>query len=395
MISIVNICNSNSIEAIDNIILKLNKMMNNISLDHVNNDILNKNTNPLDYDQLIYYDDLNYYDKIFYLYNYIISKFYDNTLIDFSPIYTDIKYTNYTIFFEETDKTFNISDPYIGPTLITNFNIFDDKNEKKYFQVKYYISPTLKNIYTILNYFSKIVGDNIDTNGPFNSTETIYGLYSNYLNNNTAYNIICGLLKYITFYSSSFGLNVSPQILQKIMSNEITKVIYENIHLFMFLLINIGNTYNLSNLISGFYSKIVKQVYLLSTDYMIDPNYEVVLLPNILKFKTNTYMDEISINELIDYTKGVLKYNIQNSDYYNFSLMIDEQHSSYIELYKTLTDTNDIGITSQSYVDYYNHFFLFTFEAESIASTYLFKKSLSTNFNINSSSFKTNNTLFY
>jgi len=399
MESIINISNTEAYTSIKIIISKIKELIDE-KIKHnstIPSTLLKKINNPLNYDQFLYYSNLHYYDKIFYLYNYIITLLYDNVNIDFNSKYdSSITYNRYNIFFEEIDNTFNINNQYIGPTIKSNLNLFDSDNNKKYFKTDYYISITLNNIHSLFNYFSKVVNDPINMSGPFNTLGTIDYYINKYHNNDTQYNPIFGLLNYISKYSELLNKltqsSIDLTIYSKIINNPICKIIYDNINLFTFLLINIIDTFSLSNLINGSYSSINNQLYILSTTRYIDPNYEVVLIPNISTYLTDIYVEQISNNKIFDYFKGILKYNIDQSIYTNFSQMINDNRQSYVNLFKNLINVDDIGVNTQTYVDLYNHFQLFNFDAEVEASAYLFEKSLKTQFNVDTERYKTNYT---
>jgi hypothetical protein len=402
MISIVNLCNTTAISSINSLIVHLNTLVNNQILSKlVSNSIIIKNLNPLDYDQFIYFGDLHYYDKIFYLYNYLVSQFYDQPNIDIGPTYDPSNTTSqYTIYISETiDNTYdinNINNKFIGPTLKINFNIYDTLSTtkvKKYYRTNYFMSITLNNINAIFNYFSKVLNDPINYNISYttspavlNSLDTIFMNYNNY---NSTYLVIAGLLNYIGKY---IGL-INQTIISIINSNPITKIIFANLNLFVFLLINISNNYNLGNLVDNSYSLVNNQIYILKILKEVDPIYQAIFIPNILNYKSDTYLDQISNNDFNTYLKGILKYNINKSSYINFDQIINDQRQSYINFYKTLINVGDIGINTQSYVDYYSLIQQFVFEAENIATSTFVSKSLQQTFNIQQTNFKTNYTL--
>ena len=396
MQSIINISNTDAYSSILSIISKIEDFITEktttAAATAIATTILVKNNNPLNYDQYLSYSNLQYYDKIFYLYNYLITLFYDNSNIDFNSSYdSTTTYTRYNIFFEETDNTFNVNNQFVGPTIKTNFNIFDGNN-KKYFNTDYFISITLYNIHSLFNYFSKIVNDPINMSGPFDTLGTLENYIKYYHDNNTQYYPILGLLNYITKYSDKLlQTSIDTNIYNLIVNNSICKIIYDNINLFIFLLINIINTFNLSNLLNDSYSSINNQIYILSITSYIHPTYDVILLPNISTYLTDTYLMQTSNNKIFNYFKGVLEYNINQSMYTNFNQMINDNRQSYIKLYKNLTNVDDIGANTQAYLDLYYNFQSFDYTAETEASAYLSKKSL-TPTKMNTSNFKSNNT---
>ncbi len=360
MISIVNLCNTNSTEAIEDVITKLEHKIDAVILGFARIKALKKIKNPLFFDQIIYsgkyyphakISELCYNEKIFYLYNYIISQFYYQD-INFLNHYTpEDELTNYTIYFNDTeDLTFNLNNKFIGPTLKINFNV-GNQNDKKYFMPKYYVGPTLYNIYSLLNYFSKIIGVPIDINYN-NSTDTTLGsLFNHYHNSDPKYYLVAGLLEYINKYSPSLSPDKNKEILDNYGDNLIIKTICKNLDLFVFIIVNVANIYSIADLLNGLYSNIDGITYLLKTNKYFDSIKTVIQIPYINTFMTDTNTTQISCNEFIDYFKGVLKYQLHNSIYRNYILVFETQWSAYKNMYDKLTDTTDIGHNTTQYSD--------------------------------------------
>ncbi len=361
--SIINICNNDddSSSIITPIITKLTNIIN--ATPSINT-TFTKNSNPLRYDQFINFNNLNYYDKIFYLYHYLITKFYNNINIDISSNYDQsINYTHFTIFFNDIDNTYNINNSFVGFNLKTNFNIIKS-DSKQYYNSDYYISITLNNINAIFLYFSKILNDPINYNGPFNASN-LDGIFMNYYNNSN-YNIIASLLQYIVKYSSTLDQN----IINIINGNPITKTIYESINLYIFLLINITSNYELFKLLDESHTIFDNNIYILqnSPSTTITP-HNTISLPNISNYQNDIYTNIISNNDFNNYFSGVLVYNVNNSIYNDFILLIDAQYNNYYSFYNKLYSTN-IGYNSQTYIDLYNHLESFDINDRLMADNY-------------------------
>lgn len=394
MISIVNLYNTYAETAINSVIEKLTNTINDKINSSSNSDLLllKKITNPLIYDQLIYITDMHYYDTIFYLYSYIISQFYDSNNINLSSEYDQAHiYTKHTIFFNDSDTTYDLTNPIIGPTIVSWYDNYDQtKNSNKYYKIDYFVDSALINIYALFNYLSKVIDDPINTYGPFDIDNTLDGIFMNYVDNRKYFYPIAFILNYINKYSPTFNPSVSQIIINNIMENPISAIIYNNINNFIFLLINIANIYNLSDLINNSISIVDQQLYKLSTIEEIDPFYQIFLLPNLDTYYNN--LDQNSNYLIYNYLLGVLQYNINQSSYTNFNQTITDQRSAYTTLYSNIINVNDIGINTETYVNYYNHFNSFLFNVESVASSYLLKKSLLNNLLVTPTGYKTNNT---
>jgi len=391
MESIVNLYNTYAESAIISVIEKLTVTINNTidSLPITTIKILKKITNPLIYNQLIYKDDMHYYDTIFYLFNYIISQFYDVNNIDLSSQYdNNTTYTNYTIFFNDIDLTYNLTDPKSGQTLVSWFNNYDQTtNSNKYYKIDFLVDSALINIYSLFNYLSKIIDDPINTTGPFNVDNTLDGIFMNYVDNREYFYPIASILNYINKYSPTFNPSLNQSIINNILANPISAIIYNNINNFIFLLINIANIYNLSDLIDNSISIVDQQLYKLSTTITSDPIYQIFSLPNLNVYHANSYQNS---NYLIyNYLLGVLQYNINQSSYTNFNQTITDQRNAYVTLYNNIINVNDIGINTEAYVNYYGHFGSFLIDVENNASSYLSKKSLLNTLQVTPTGYKT------
>ena len=387
MLSIVNLCNNGSINIINDFIDNLKTVL----INSTNSSSIDSTGYIFKYNNLIDYNDLTYNDKIYYIYNYIISGFYDNNIV-FETTYTNSKtYTDYTIFINNVDSTidldFNSETPElvkVGPTLgpiyikstLTDYNTY------------YYVSVMLKNINALFNYFSRIVSDPVIQTGPyiysdFNNFGSIFQAYNN---NDIGFDPIIGLLIYIQKYSIKFGSTIEPTIIN---SNPITQIIYQNINYFVILLIHISNNYSLADLVNNTYSTINSQTYYLSTSNITNTTYTTITMPNISTYKDSSYLTELSTKDFNNYLKGVIQYNINNSIYSDFSLFINEQRLNYTTLYTDLFNLDSIGINSQAYYNYYQSYLSFNFNNTLDITKYLKPISIIDDLDINTTNFKT------
>jgi hypothetical protein len=338
------------------------------------------------YDNTILFSDLNYYDKIYYLYNNLINIFYDDSQIYFNTYsINNINYTtkskNYTIFIDNNDATYNTqmngSNIYIGPTLGQIYNK-SNKNDKNTY---YYISVIFKNINALFNYFSKIVSDPIVDSGSYINLNDIGKLFETYFfNNNLNFKPLVKLLNYIQKYYLLFGSSITSNetIYNRIINNPITAIIYNNLNIFLILLVHIANNYSLSDLLNTSLSVINNKTYYLTTNingYNNNTN-TIILLPNIDTFFTSSYLTELSSNDLNNYVKGVLQYNINTSEYSHILTMLDNQRNAYISLYKEFNSFEDIGINSHGYYDYYKNYLSFDFKNSVKTTSYLIKNTM-------------------
>jgi hypothetical protein len=326
------------------------------------NPIYNTMLNNLNFDYDLHYDYMSTNDKFFYLYNNIIGSMFQNQLISFLPEYSISSQITqqYNIYIQEIDNTFNLTNPKIGPTLKKNFDLgYDKDTNKNYYTTDLNISTTLYNIYSLFNYFSKIVNDPISSDvsniNPFSnpySLDKVSSIYNEFIESNSNYNIIATLIEYIARYSPSIIKgNVVPQnILLKIDSNPITKIMYDNINIFFDLLIYISSVYSITDLFNGKYSNYNNQIVLLKTDYYYDPIYQVIQTPNILTFQTDSYDSCLNNNNLINCISGALDYNIDNSIYVTFKIFIDNQKNAYDKLVSDSFEQN-IGKETDIYTN--------------------------------------------
>ena len=383
MKSIVNLCNNASVNVINDYIINLTNIANQ------NNQTNYSNPINIKYNNVINYTDLSYFDKIFYLYNYIISSFYNNGVY-FKTI-NDNELTNYTIFIDDsTNISFlgNPAYPFFGPTIrqiyikstITDYN------------TNYYVSVMLNNIYNIISYFSIIINDPINFQSPFtyNSINELGYIFQRYYSDvNIDINIINGLIIYIEKYSPNFNTNISQTIITTILNNKITNTIYSNINYFLFLLVHIVNNYILGDVINGSISTVESISYYISTINNINSNYQTIIIPNITTFTTSTYLTEITMNEFNKYFNGILQYNINNSAYNDFAKMINEQRLSHITLYTNILNLDNIGYDSKLVYDYFRNYLSFDFNNLITSTTNFRQISISDQLNINTSNFKT------
>ena len=416
MKAFVNLCNNYAENAINT---ELGKIEKQISIDIIaptDTDF----TNKLNYDYYIPYENLNFSDKIFYLYNYLIGLFYINNITFISsyqppdnntapnPNYNDPSI--YNIFIDDNiyvdNELYDPANPdynynhiinslnksrtiYMGPFLITHFD-YSLLEQNQYLNVDFYSSPTYVNITRIFDYFMYIVGDTLPKPVPEPTTGLGF-LYYKYVDKNKNYINISYYLSYIEKYSKTLQTNpVDPIILNKINNNPITKLIYDNIDLYIHLLIYISTYYNLSDLVTDKLSTIINTTVILKNTDTVDSKYETIRLANIKTYPDDTfYSDVISDNDLCNkYVVGILEYNINNSIYSNFLQMIDEQKYAYTKLYDTLTDMSDIGINSQSYID----LSLCNWKDKKVDFTYYNKRNLDV-VNVNNNLFKSNYTI--
>jgi hypothetical protein len=338
--------NDNNIVIIEILIDSLTKIIIPINQESTK---LVKNTDPSHYDQLVYVNQLCYYDQIVYLYNYIITCLYDYSVddidIDFDTTYIPNKaYTKYTIFFNDIDTTFDIKELYIGPTLKFFMDIIADKT--KYFNINYHNATLLYNVYSLLNYFSKIVDDPIVFSDTY---ETGLGKLYYIYNNNPDYIFIAGLFQYVYKYSPTISPGISQIILDKINNDPITKILYENMDIFIFILSSISSIYKMIELLDNMYSNIDSKVFLLKLDEYIDPFYTVIRLPYISNFMTDTINSNLSNNSILEYAKGVINYQILNSNFVDFAALFDAQYNLYNNTFVNLSSTNDIGYNTIQY----------------------------------------------
>ena len=364
----------------------------NTLFETINYDLSYTNKIVEKYDNTILFSDLNYYDKIYYLYNNLINIFYDDSQIYFNTYsINNINYTteskNYTIFIDNNDATYNtpsnIPHIYIGPTLGQIYN----KNDKNTY---YYISVIFKNINALFNYFSKVVVDPIIDSSTYINLNDIGKLFETYFfNNNLNFKPLVKLLNYIQKYYLLFGSSITSNelIYNRIINNPITTIIYNNLNIFLILLVHIANNYSLSDLLNTSLSVINNKTYYLTTNingYNNNTN-TIILLPNIDTFFTSSYLTELSSNDFNNYVKGVLQYNINTSEYSSILTMLDNQRNAYISLYRELNKFEDIGIDSHYYYDYYKNYLSFDLENSVKTTTYLVKH----NMDIITTNFKT------
>jgi hypothetical protein len=385
----------------------------NNNLDHIMYNItgLTKMINPIEkiptetnicirdkyYSKTINVNESCYYDKIFYLYNYIISQFYvrfdyqdidqpkeTKPEIDFERQYhSEYKYTRYTIFLNDTDLTFNLySTPMIesfrfraGPTLK---NIIDISNTdtNQFVKPNYCISALLHNIYAMLYYYSKYIGVSINMNRHDNM-DKMSGLFDFYHDYNDSYYIISGLIDFIEGYSLIFNQSITPEILEIINDNPIAKIIYENAYYFIFILINCADVYSVANILNQKYSTYNGAVSLLETETVINSTYPIIKIPNITTFMTDTYKSQTSNNMFYDCVSGCLIYNLSNSIFSNFTLVIDAQWNAYQNFFTSINDVSDLGINMIEYTDLLKSFNLFNIDATLNNSLYLQETNLS------------------
>lgn len=360
---LITYSNQNNLVGVNKIIIQILKVFTSAST-NPSNIVLN---NKLNYNYNITFKFMDFNDKFFYLYNYPISLMIESNLILFKPSYytNDMTSGYYSIYIEDTDSTFNLTNPFTGPTLKQNFDLgVNEETDKNYYSTSLNISTTLYNIYSLFNYFSKIVGDTINTNPvqniPFTNPNNIKNpsvYYNKYINDNTNYNIIAMLLSYVSRYSSNIIIgNFVPQIIiDKINTNPIAKIIFTNIDIYFVLLTYISSVYNISDLFNESYSKIDNQISLLKKDSYYDPLYQVVQLPNISNYTTDTYLSCISNDELLLHLKGVITYNIENSIFSTFSIFINNQRKAYETFFTNAFNTN-VGRETDIYTNIHLNF---------------------------------------
>ena len=389
--SIVNLANTTAYISIQSVIDKLTTIINDLT--NVSDNVSNtsaKLLNPLEYDFQIYMTDMSYQDKIFYLYNWFITQLYLNEDILFADKYDSTQiYNNYMIFYNGDVNTY-------GPVLQTNFsisnyNVNTNTTIYQFFNSDYYIGITLKNIISLFNYFANVVNYTIKTTQPF--TTKLANLFMKYVDNSTYYEIIGGLFDFIDKYCKNYS-SIDQQTLNLIISNPITNIIYTNMNIFVLILTNIANLYNISDLMNNKYSIVNNQTFVLYNINKQNPSYVVAYLPNIVTYTTDTLNSSISTNQLISYLYGVLKYNVDISSYINFAQLIDEQKRAFVSMFTNIMNMNNIGINSQGSVDFYSQFAPFNLNAEIINSQFFNQISLTSDVGLQSTAnFKTNYTL--
>lgn len=355
---LITYSNQNNLVAVNQIIIKISQAFG----PNITNPSYTALLNKLNFDYNITFKFMDFNDKFFYLYNYPISLMMEHNLILFKTSYITTANTSnyYSIYIQDTDLTFNLTDPKIGPTLKQNFDLgINENTDKNYYSTSVNISTTLYNIYSLFNYFSKIVNDPINANPanniPFTNPNNItnpYVLYNKYIDYKSDYNIIAMLLSYVTKYSSNIiNGNVVPENIKTIIyNNPIAKIIFTNIDIYFILLTYISSVYNISDLFNGLYSKVDNKTLLLKNISYYDPLYEVVQLPNIINYKTDTYSSCVTNDQLLLYFKGAINYNIENSIFSTFSLFIDNQRKAYETFFTNAFNTN-IGRETDIYTN--------------------------------------------
>ena len=100
---IINLANNRSIESLNIIYNKINEELNKDNILYIGN--IQKN--------MIYYNYLNHYDKMYYLYNYIITLFYDSDSIDFITNINNISKQYNILLLDWNNNTNSINNNYI------------------------------------------------------------------------------------------------------------------------------------------------------------------------------------------------------------------------------------------------------------------------------------------
>lgn len=274
---IIDLCNTESYDLIEEMI---NKLPTNININ-------NKITNQLFYDKLFYIKDLTYYEKIFYLYNYIITQFYEEDIL--------ISATTEGI--------------QIDNIILKNCFTFDN------YKVDYNIDNLLTNIETLINYLIP--------------------------NPTTIESYISILLKEYTQreYTKIYTLINKIKSYQLDTIDNIKLIIYNNFDIFIYLLIHIANCLNLRDLISNKNSKIENNIINNSDKEITTINYLLSYIKGNIIYNYNLSIF-YNFGQMINEQK-----NLYIQLYDNLFNMNDIGVNSlfYVDLYKTFNvDDNNI-----------------------------------------------------
>ena len=349
---IIKLSNNKSINSLNIIYNKINEQLNKEN----NLFIFNKQKN------IIYNDYLNYYDKLYYLYNYIITLFYDSPLIDFIKDTNDIskQYNILLLNWNNNNNNNNNND------IIILYNIVKFSELNSLYNINYNILSLYYNIYNIIIYFSNRLDDNIifDTK--------LGNMYWNFINNKSYINI-----KYLYSFINKWSYIINDILSNKIdreqldiiYNDPICKIIYNNMHILLYIITHISNYMCISDILNKKLSDIDNNIYYLSNDITyINNKYNTKYLPNINDNTNLNYELYLNSKDINNYFSGVLKYNIENDNNSickNIVLTINEQYNAYLNLFDTLFNYKG-SIDSLRFIDIYNHINSYNWDNEKL-----------------------------